>query len=139
MENKKGSVLIWSVILVVVLILTGGIIFLMQIDVEESELGCISDSDCEAGFRCGVEEIFAASVEDCVGNSFCHSNYCINKEFKGDPGFFFCSQGCSSVLDCGNGECILEKGRCGAIEFSSGNKTFHPQAFECIKIEVIGE
>lgn len=134
-SNKTKAIWILAIAFLLVVVV-GSIIWVMMIQTPDDEVECRVDLDCDIGFKCGVEDVFATSEDDCVPRAGCHPNYCINKDFKEDiPGGSFCTTSCSSVLDCGAGECILDNGRCAAQEFSSGDKSYHPDAFKCLEIE----
>lgn len=52
---------------------------------------------------------------DCVQNECCHASGCVSKENAPDCSGVVCSQECAlNTLDCGQGRCVCENGKCWA-------------------------
>ena len=49
---------------------------------------------------------------DCVPASCCHSESCVNSQKKPSCDKVFCTQECSSILDCGKGKCLCVNNKC---------------------------
>ena len=61
-----------------------------------------------------VDETLICNVDsDCVAASCCHSDSCVNSEFKGDCSGRACTMECKpGTLDCGQGSCVCDNGKC---------------------------
>jgi cbb3-type cytochrome oxidase subunit 3 len=56
---------------------------------------------------------------DCVPNSCCHADSCVNINNAPKCDRIFCTQECSGPLDCGTGTCACVNNKCSII---SNNK-----------------
>jgi len=93
-HNKK----LLYIILVLVIVLIGIIYLIMK--VQDSFIKTPKVLECE-------------SDSDCIPNSCCHSSSCTNINNAPDCGGIFCSQECvKNTLDCGQGSCICNQGKC---------------------------
>lgn len=52
---------------------------------------------------------------DCVQNSCCHADSCINIKNKPNCSNTVCSMDCESILDCGQGKCVCFNNKCQVV------------------------
>lgn len=57
-----------------------------------------------------------AADSDCVPDSCCHAKECAAKGSGPDCSGIMCTQDCApGTLDCGQGSCVCENKKCGAV------------------------
>jgi len=95
------------VVIIILLILLGVIIFFIVKN---------SKNDRET-INADVKE--CNSDDQCVPNNCCHANSCVSANKKPVCKGVFCTQECSSILDCGNAKCGCVNNKCNVIVESS--------------------
>lgn len=63
-----------------------------------------------------TDELYCQSKSDCVPATCCHSDSCVNKNFKPDCTNIGCTAECEpGTMDCGQGYCDCVDNECKAI------------------------
>ena len=72
--------------------------------------------DCMLDYQVNESRFHCETSEDCVPESCCHAEMCVNKRFQPDCFNVSCSMSCESILDCNQGECACFGGECVVFE-----------------------
>jgi len=97
MEKRERIVLF----IIIAIMIVGTVVILTQLNFNDAD--DIKIRECQTD-------------SDCVPSSCCHSYSCVPISFRPNCQETFCSSECTpGTLDCGQGSCLCQNGKCQAV------------------------